>query len=50
VSSAVNSFGPISAHSSAVATLGLTVSDPPRQMEMQALANKLDELSAALRR
>jgi hypothetical protein len=37
-------------HSHDVATLGLTFSDPPTQMEMQALANTLDELIAALRR
>ena len=39
-----------SANSNGVATLGLTVSDPPTQAEMQALANKLDELITALRR
>ena len=37
-------------NSNGVATLGLTVSDPPTQGEMQAIANKLDELIAALRR
>ena len=39
-----------SANSNGVSTLNLAVSDPPSQMEMQALANKLDELIAALRR
>ena len=39
-----------SANSNAVATLNLTVSDPPTQAEMQVLANKLDELILALRR
>jgi hypothetical protein len=36
--------------SNAVATLGLTVSDPPTQAEMQSLADKLDELITAMRR
>ncbi len=36
--------------SNAVATLGMTVSDPPTPSEMQAIANKLDELITALRR
>ena len=39
-----------SSNSNAVATLGLAVSDPPTQAEMQSLANKLDELILALRR
>ena len=39
-----------SANSNGVAALGLTVSDPPTQTEMQAIASKLDELIAALRR
>jgi hypothetical protein len=33
-----------------VQLLGLTVSDPPTQSELQAVANKLNELIAALRR
>jgi hypothetical protein len=33
-----------------VAALGLTVSNPPTQAQVQAVANKLDELIAALRR
>ena len=33
-----------------VSVLGLSVSDPPTQSEMQALASKVDELIAALRR
>ncbi|MEQ1750714.1 MAG: hypothetical protein ABL974_14900 [Prosthecobacter sp.] len=37
-------------NSNAVATLGLVVSDPPTQTEMQSLANKVDELLVALRR
>jgi hypothetical protein len=39
-----------SANSNAVATLGMTVSDPPSQGEMQQIADKLDELIHALRR
>lgn len=37
-------------HSNGVSTLGLTVSDPPTQGEIQTLANKVDELILALRR
>ena len=33
-----------------VSPLTLTVSDPPTQGELQAVANKLDELISALRR
>jgi hypothetical protein len=33
-----------------VADLGLTISDPPTQAEVQALAAKLDELIIALKR
>jgi hypothetical protein len=39
-----------SSNTNAVATLGLIVSDPPTQAEMQSLANKVDELILALRR
>lgn len=39
-----------SANSNAVTALNLTVSNPPTQAEVQALADKLDELIAALRR
>jgi hypothetical protein len=39
-----------SSNSNGVAVLGLAVSDPPTQAEMQAIANKLDELIGALRR
>ena len=39
-----------SANSNAVTPLGLSVSDPPTQAELQAVANKLDELIVALRR
>ena len=39
-----------SANSNGVSTLGLTVSDPPTQAEVQSVANKLDELINALRR
>ncbi len=34
----------------AVASLNLTVSNPPTQAEVQAIANKVDELLAAMRR
>ena len=37
-------------NSNGVASLNLMVSDPPTQAEAQSLANKLDELIAALRR
>jgi hypothetical protein len=39
-----------SANSNGVDTLGLAVSDPPTQSEMQQIADKLDELINALRR
>ena len=39
-----------SANSNGVALLGLAVSDPPTQAEMQQIADKLDELITALRR
>ncbi|HRH97537.1 MAG TPA: hypothetical protein PLB55_16470 [Prosthecobacter sp.] len=39
-----------SANSNAVATLGMTVSDPPTQGEVQQLVDKMDELILALRR
>ena len=39
-----------SSNSNAVGTLGMVVSDPPTQAEMQTLLNKVDELILALRR
>ena len=39
-----------SANTNSITLLGLTVSDPPTQAEMQAIANKLDELITAQRR
>ncbi len=39
-----------SANTNGVALLGLTVSDPPTQAEMQSMANKLDGLINAARR
>ena len=39
-----------SANTNAVAPLGILVSDPPTQGELQAVVNKLDELINALRR
>jgi hypothetical protein len=37
-------------NSNAVGTLGMIVSDPPTQSEMQQIADKMDELINALRR
>lgn len=42
--------GSTSANSNGVATLGLGVSNPPQQSEVQQLADKLDELINTLRR
>ena len=39
-----------SANTNAVTPLGILVSDPPTQAELQAVVNKLDELITALRR
>ncbi len=39
-----------STNTNAVALLSLNASDPPTQAELQAVANKLDELINALRR
>jgi len=39
-----------SANSNGVSTLGMAVSDPPTQGEVQMVADKLDELINALRR
>ncbi len=39
-----------SSNSNAVAALGIVVSDPPTQAEMQQVVNKVDELITALRR
>jgi hypothetical protein len=39
-----------SSNSNGVALLGLAVSDPPTQAEVQQIADKLDELINALRR
>jgi len=43
-------FGGTSANTNMVQLLSLTVSDPPTQSELQAVANKMDELISALRR
>ena len=45
-----NAVSGTSSNSNAVMTLGMVVSDPPSQAEMQTLANKMDELLLALRR
>ncbi len=39
-----------SSNTNAVATLGMTVSDPPTQSEVQQIADKIDELIVMLRR
>ena len=39
-----------STNSNAVDTLGMVVTDPPTQSEVQQIADKVDELIAALRR
>jgi hypothetical protein len=43
-------IGATSANSNAAGTLGMAMSDPPTQGEVQAIAGKLDELINALRR
>ena len=45
-----NAISGTSANSNGVGTLGLVASSPPTQYEMQAVADKLDELINALRR
>ncbi|MDP1591648.1 MAG: hypothetical protein Q8M07_28080 [Prosthecobacter sp.] len=39
-----------SSNSNNVATLGMTVSDPPTQSEVQQIADKINELIVMLRR
>jgi len=43
-------IGGTSANSNGVGNFSLSVSDPPQQSEVQAIADKLDELINALRR
>jgi hypothetical protein len=43
-----NNFDDLRARLIAVAPLGLTVSNPPTQADVQAIADKLDELINAL--
>ena len=45
-----NAIAGTSSNSNGVGTLGLVASSPPTQYEMQAVADKLDELIYALRR
>jgi hypothetical protein len=45
-----NNFDDLRARLISLTPLGLTVSNPPTQAEVQALADKLDEVLAALRR
>ncbi len=44
-----NAISGTSSNTNAVSTLGLAVSDPPTQGEMQTIVNKIDELILALR-
>ncbi|MFM2178075.1 MAG: hypothetical protein RL015_2173 [Verrucomicrobiota bacterium] len=46
----LNTLNSTSANSNGVSPLGLAVSDPPSQSDLQQVANKLDELIQALRR
>lgn len=43
-------IGATARHPSSVADLALSVNDPPTAFEVQSIANKIDELLAALRR
>ncbi len=43
-------IGATPAKSNGVATMGMAVSDPPTQSEVQTIADKLDELINTLRR
>lgn len=43
-------IGGTSANSNGVGSLGMAVSDPPTQSEVQTIADKLDELINSLRR
>lgn len=45
-----NAINGTSSNSNTISMLGMTVSDPPTQAEMQTIANKLDELINTLRR
>jgi hypothetical protein len=47
ISSAINATA---RNPGSVSTLGLTVSNPPTQSEVQAVLNKLNELITALKR
>jgi hypothetical protein len=45
-----NEIQQTSANSNGVSTLGMVVSDPPTQAEVQAIGDKVNELISALRR
>jgi hypothetical protein len=45
----VNRFALCAVKPSAVEGLGMVVSDPPTQAEMQALSNKVDEILAVIK-
>lgn len=49
LSSLVTSIDDLSKSKGAVTNLNQTITDPPTQVEVQALSNKLDELLGALR-
>ncbi len=49
-SALANAISGTSNNTNAVSTLGLVVSDPPTQGEMQSIVNKVDELILALRK
>jgi hypothetical protein len=46
----MNALSQSSANTNAASTLSRTISDPPTQADMQALADKIDEMILALRR
>jgi hypothetical protein len=46
----MNAISQSSANTNAVPTLSRNISDPPTQAEVQAIAEKLDQLILALRR
>jgi hypothetical protein len=50
LSDLANALSATSSNSNPVSTLGLTVSDPPSQSDLQQVADKLDELILTLRR
>lgn len=45
-----NALQTTSANSNGVSTLGISITDPPTQSEVQAIVSKIDELINTLRR